>query len=89
MIQITLHQLKVFETVARHGSFTRAAEELYITQPSVSSQVKQLAQAVGLPLFEQIGKQLYLTDAGQELLAICREMFESLDRFEMKIADLK
>lgn len=89
MIQATLHQLKVFEAAARHGSFTKAAEELYITQPTVSSQIKQLAQAVGLPLFEQIGKQLYLTDVGEELLATCQEVFEQLDNFEMKVADLK
>jgi DNA-binding transcriptional LysR family regulator len=89
LIQATLHQLKVFETVARHGSFTRAAEELYITQPTVSSQVKQLTKAIGLPLFEQIGKSLYLTEAGKELLATCQDIFERLDNFEMKIADLK
>ena len=89
MIQTTLHQLKVFETVARHSSFTRAAEELFITQPTVSSQVKQLTKSIGLPLFEQIGKSLYLTNAGRELLATCQDVFERLDHFEMKIADLK
>lgn len=89
MIPATLHQLKVFETVARNGSFTRAAEELLITQPTVSSQVKQLTKAIGLPLFEQIGKSLYLTDAGQELLITCQDIFENLNNFEIKIADLK
>jgi DNA-binding transcriptional LysR family regulator len=89
VIQTTLHQLKVFEAVARHGSFTRAAEELLITQPTVSSQVKHLSQAVGLPLFEQIGKQLYLTDAGQELQATFHDIFQRLEHFEMTIADLK
>jgi LysR family transcriptional regulator, low CO2-responsive transcriptional regulator len=89
VIHATLHQLKVFETTARHGSFTKAAEELSITQPTVSTQVKQLTQAVGLPLFEQIGKQLYLTEAGRELQATCQEVFEQLDNFEMKVADLK
>ncbi|MDJ0567578.1 MAG: LysR substrate-binding domain-containing protein [Pleurocapsa sp. MO_192.B19] len=89
MIQATLHQLKVFETVARNGSFTRAAEELFITQPTVSSQVKQLTKAVGLPLFEQIGKSLYLTDAGQDLLVTCQDIFERLNNFEIKVADLK
>lgn len=89
MIPATLHQLKVFETVARNGSFTRAAEELLITQPTVSSQVKQLTKSVGLPLFEQIGKRLYLTDAGQELLVTCQDIFERLNNFEIKIADLK
>lgn len=89
MLPATLHQLKVFETVARNGSFTRAAEELLITQPTVSSQVKQLTKTVGLPLFEQIGKSLYLTDAGKELLVTCQDIFERLSNFEMKIADLK
>jgi DNA-binding transcriptional LysR family regulator len=89
LIQATLHQLVVFEATARHGSFTRAAEELFITQPTVSSQIKQLTKAVGLPLFEQIGKRLYLTEAGKELLSTCQDIFERLDNFEMKVADLK
>ncbi|BAQ59974.1 RuBisCO operon transcriptional regulator [Geminocystis sp. NIES-3708] len=89
MIQATLHQLKVFETTARLGSFTKAAEELEITQPTVSSQVKQLTKTIGLPLFEQIGKQLYLTEAGKELLTTCQDVFTQLDNFEMKIADFK
>lgn len=89
MIPATLHQLKVFETVARNGSFTRAAEELSITQPTVSSQVKQLTKSVGLPLFEQIGKRLYLTNAGEELLITCQDIFEKLNNFQIKVADLK
>ncbi|MEL6400653.1 MAG: LysR substrate-binding domain-containing protein [Cyanobacteria bacterium J06626_4] len=89
MFHATLHQLKVFEATARHGSFTRAAEELYLTQPTVSIQVKQLTKAVGLPLFEQIGKRLYLTQAGQQLLNTCQQVFEGLEQFEMAIADIK
>jgi DNA-binding transcriptional LysR family regulator len=87
--QATLHQLKVFEAAARHGSFTRAAEELYLTQPTISMQVKQLTKAVGMPLFEQIGKRLYLTEAGQELFAACRDVFERISQLEMTISDLK
>lgn len=68
MRQATLHQLKVFETVARHLSFSRAAAELHLTQPAVSIQVKQLETYAGSPLFEQLGKRVYLTAAGQELL---------------------
>lgn len=89
MIHTTLHQLKVFETTAHLGSFTKAAEKLEITQPTVSSQVKQLSKAIGLPLFEQIGKQLYLTETGKELLLTCEEVFSHLDNFEMKVADFK
>ncbi|MCP6760954.1 MAG: LysR substrate-binding domain-containing protein [Fischerella sp. CENA71] len=89
MNQATLHQLKVFEAAARHGSFTRAAEELFLTQPTVSMQIKQLTKSVGLPLFEQVGKRLYLTEAGRELYATCRQIFETIAQFEMKVADLK
>ncbi len=89
MKQATLHQLKVFEAAARHSSFTRAAEELFLTQPTVSMQIKQLTKSVGLPLFEQVGKRLFLTEAGRELFATCRQIFETIAQFEMTVADLK
>ena len=89
MRQSTLHQLKVFETVARLTSITRAAEELSLTQPTVSMQIKQLTQNIGVPLFEQIGKKLYLTESGKESQITCREIFDRLARFEMKIADFQ
>ena len=84
-----MHQLKVFEAAARHGSFTRAAEELFLTQPTVSMQIKQLTKSVGLPLFEQVGKRLFLTEAGRELFATCREIFNVISQFEITVADLK
>lgn len=89
MNQATLHQLRVFEAAARHGSFTRAAEELFLTQPTISMQIKQLTKSVGIPLFEQVGKRLYLTEAGRELFTTCKEIFNTLAQFEMKVADLK
>ena len=89
MKNATLRQLKVFESVARNRSFTRAAQELYLTQPTVSIQLKQLTEVVGLPLIEQIGKRLYLTDAGSELLRLCRDIFDGLARFEMLVSDMK
>jgi DNA-binding transcriptional LysR family regulator len=84
-----MHQLKVFEAAARHGSFTRAAEELFLTQPTVSMQIKQLTKSVGLPLFEQVGKRLFLTEAGRDLFATCREIFNVISQFEITVADLK
>jgi LysR family transcriptional regulator, low CO2-responsive transcriptional regulator len=89
LIHATLHQLKVFEATARNSSFTRAAEELFLTQPTVSMQVKQLTKAIGLPLFEQVGKKLYLTEAGKQLFSTCQDIFVNLDQLEMTIADLK
>jgi len=85
----TLRQLEVFETIARLGSFTRAAEELFVTQPTVSMQIKKLTDAIGLPLFEQIGKKMYLTEAGRELHQACHGIFEHLSQFEMIAADMK
>lgn len=89
MKHATLHQLKVFEAIARSGSFTKAAEELFLTQPTVSQQIKQLTKAVGVPLFEQVGKRLYLTDAGQEVLTVCQDISERLSQLEMTLADLQ
>jgi len=66
-VNLTLRQLKIFEAVARHLSFTRASKELHLTQPAVSMQVKQLEEEVGLPLFEQVGKKVFLTEAGEEM----------------------
>ena len=85
----TFRQLEVFEAIARLGSFTRAAEELHLTQPTVSMQIRKLTDTVGLPLFEQIGKRIYLADAGKALQVTCSEIFESLNNFEMMVADMR
>lgn len=88
-MHVSLRQLKIFEAVARHLSYTRAAEELFLTQPAVFTQVKQLEESVGLTLLERIGKRIYLTDAGGEVLATCRETLGALDRLEMRLADMQ
>jgi LysR family transcriptional regulator, low CO2-responsive transcriptional regulator len=85
----TLRQLELFEAIARLGSFTRAAEELFLTQPTVSMQIKKLSDTVGMPLFEQIGKKIYLTDIGHELHRTCLGISEHLANFEMIAADMK
>jgi len=85
----TLRQLEVFEAIARLGSFTRAAEELFLTQPTVSMQIKKLSDDVGFPLFEQVGKKIYLTDVGRELHQTCKGIFEHFARFEMVTANMK
>jgi DNA-binding transcriptional LysR family regulator len=80
--------LRIFESVARHSSISRAAEELHLTQPAVSMQMKQLERLLGLPLIEQIGKQLFLTEAGIELRAHAEgfvaqmyELTQAIDEF--------
>jgi DNA-binding transcriptional LysR family regulator len=88
-MNITLRQLKVFERVARRLSFTRAAEELYLTQPAVSMQIKQFEENVGLPLFERLGKKIYLTRAGEELYRLSRTISQQLEEAEQLIEELK
>src|SRR6266542_3565767 len=89
MKNATLRQLKVFQVVARHLSFSRAAEELHLSQPAVSAQIRELEGHTGLPLFERVGKRVYLTAAGTELVAhsrsiiqLFRETEEAMDRLK-------
>lgn len=89
MKNATLRQLKVFETVARNLSFSRAAEELHLTQPAVSTQVKTLEGHAGLPLFEQMGKKIFLTAAGTELLRCSRGIIEKFEEAEQAMTQLR
>lgn len=82
MKHATLRQLKVFEAVARLLSFSRAAEELHLTQPAVSTQVRKLEEHAGNALFEQFGKKIYLTPAGTELLQISRAIIQQFEAAE-------
>jgi len=88
-MNITLRQLKIFEAVARHLSFTRASEELHLTQPAVSMQVKQLEDVVGVPLFEQVGKRIFLTDAGQEMSRYAHLISDTLDEIQQVFEELR
>jgi len=78
MRNVTLRQMRVFAAVARHLSFTRAAQELHLTQPAVSQQVSLLEEEVGMPLFEQIGRKIRLAPAGMELLRYATQVTELL-----------
>lgn len=67
-VDLQLTPLRTLQAVARHGSFSRAAQDLRLTQPAVSMQVRQLEQALGLPLLERVGKRAFPTCAGEVLL---------------------
>ncbi|MEW6332300.1 MAG: LysR family transcriptional regulator [Pseudomonadota bacterium] len=88
-MHLTLRQLKVFESVARHLNYTRAAEELFLTQPAVSMQVKQMEESLGVALFEQLGKRIHLTEAGQEVLGYARRVTQQLDELETVLNRIK
>ena len=89
MLPISIRQLQVFESVARHLNHSRAAAELYLSQPAVSMQIKQAEGAVGLPLFEQTGKKLHLTAAGEELLRYARAMLQLMSEMESAFDEMK
>lgn len=89
MKNTTLRQLTVFLTVARHLHFTRAAHELGMTQPSVSMQIRQLEENLGIALFEQVGKRTFLTEAGQQLYRYCHTIHQQLAEAETVLERLK
>lgn len=74
-------QLDAFEACVRHGSVTRAAEELSLAQPTVSCLIRKLADTVGGPVLEPQGRRMEPTVLGREVLALCDEVFESVERF--------
>lgn len=88
-MHLTLRQLAVFESVARHLSYTKAAEEMYLSQPAVSMQIRQLEDAVGLPLFERLGKKIHLTEAGRELYHYAQLIGRQLKEAEEVLSALK
>lgn len=89
MRRLTLRQFRVFEAVARHLSFSRAAEELHLSQPAVSMQVKGIEAILGVPLTEQLGKKIYLTDAGLEVLHASQAITARLDDLQHNLAQLR
>lgn len=88
-MNVTLRQLAVFARVAETGSFTRAAEQLHLTQPAVSQQVRQLTEAVGEPVLETLGRRVHLTAAGKALLAAWEGMERQWDAFEEELQAMR
>ena len=88
-MNVTFRQLRLLEAVARNSSFTRASEELHLTQPAVSTQIKQLEEEVGLPLFEQMGKKIFLTEAGREVYAFSRNIAQQFRDIESVLDEMK
>lgn len=85
---MNLHQLRIFSTVARLASFSRAAEALHISQPSVSIQVADLERALGVELFEQLGKRIYLTDAGRVIEGYAQRILTLVDEAQDAVGEV-
>ena len=89
LMRMTLRQLRIFNEVCDLRSYSRAAEEMSLTQPAVSLQIRQLEELVGQPLFEYIGKKLYLTEAAQALQSASRDIFGRLESLDMQLTDMQ
>ena len=89
MKNFTFRQLVLLEAVARNSSFTRASEELHLTQPAVSTQIKQLEEEVGMPLFEHLGKKIFLTAAGREMYEFSRTIAQQFTDIRTVLAEIK
>jgi DNA-binding transcriptional LysR family regulator len=89
MRNINLHQLATFQVVAKHCSYVRAAEELHFSQPAVSAQIRQLEDAMGVKLFDKIGRKTHLTQAGEELYLYSQKIFSLIDETLETMASLR
>lgn len=87
--RLTLRQIQVFLAVARHNSYSRAGEELALTQPAVSAQIRQIEELIGESMFDYVGRQLSLTPAGAAVLRAGRDVSQRLVALEMEIAELR
>lgn len=88
-MDVSLRQLQVFRAVARHRSFSRAAEELVISQPAVSAQIKALEQILSVPLFQRTGRGVELTEAGRQLLPYAERMLDLLNEALSAVRELR
>ena len=89
MKKLTLRQFEILSAVARCGSFSRASAEIHLTQPAVSMQIKQLESTLGIPLFEHMGKQIHLTEAGRAVLDAGQAIEHQLVNLKHTLADIQ
>ena len=85
----TIRQLEIFLQVYDLGSIKAASESLHLTQPTVSMQLKKLSEAIGMPLYERVGRGRKFTDAGRALAGTAREVLGSFERLDMELSELR
>lgn len=88
-MNVTFRQLRLFLALADTGSVSAAARATHVTQPTASMQLKDMAESVGLPLYEVVGKKIYLTEVGKELAVTARSVAQAWDSFEQSVDGLK
>ena len=85
----TLHQLKIFLQIHKHKSITRAAEEMHLTQPAISIQLKKLQDQFEIPLTEVIGRQLYVTDFGERIAEVSNRILDEAEAIKTTMNEYK
>ena len=88
-MNVSFRQLRLFLALAETGSVTAAAKATHVTQPTASMRLKELSDAIGLPLFEVVAKKVRLTDAGRDLAATAREIQNTWEIYEQQLSALK
>ncbi len=88
-MNVTFRQLKLFLALADTGSVSAAAQRMHVTQPTASMQLKDVADAVGLPLYDVISRKVHLTEAGEELARTARTMLDQWEAFEQRMAAIQ
>ncbi|MCG6577216.1 MULTISPECIES: LysR family transcriptional regulator [Pseudomonas] len=89
LMRMTLRQLQIFNEVCDLRSYSRAADEMSLTQPAVSLQIRSLEELIGQPLFEYVGKKLYMTEAAEALQRASRDIFGRLENLDMQLSDMQ
>lgn len=89
LMRMTFRQIQIFRAVCESRSYSRAAEEMALTQPAVSLQIRQLEELLGQPLFDYVAKKLYLTPAAEVLLRASEDVFGRLESLDMQLSDLQ
>jgi len=87
--RLSLRQLQIFDAVYKHRGYSKAADQLGLSQPAVSAQVKQLEDALGVPLFEFVGRKLYCSDAAEKVAVSVQSIFEELRKLQNEIHSLE
>src|SRR5438067_4295283 len=83
-----LHQLRVFQAAVKSGGFTRAGDELHLSQSTVSQHIRLMEEELGCPLFMRVGKRVLVTEAGRVLLQYAERIFRDLKNAEMVIREM-
>ena len=87
-LPVSFYQLEVFYAVARRLSYSRAAEDLYISQPAVSKRIQDMERALGVQVFERTGRRISLTDAGRVVYAYAQRVFDLAEETRQALKEL-